>query len=156
MNTELLKSKNFAENIRKEFQEKADKNKKSTDNLFRTILITTIFSPVLILFPFDMYFPESISQLFSKVIPAILTGITAFSTGWLNIKKPQDKWTLYRTAQREVELELTYYENSVNGYTLENREKKIIEETTRIYKDKHFAWVKIVPKLDDLNSTPNS
>ncbi len=91
----------YARKILKSVREKAEENKKLTNRLFLVVLFATIFSPILILLPLPQW---------SKIVPAVLTGSAALASGWVQLKRPQERWALYRTAQREIEYEIDQYE----------------------------------------------
>jgi hypothetical protein len=62
------------------------------------VLFSTVISPVLILI--------SDIDITSKYIPAFLTASASLSTYWIQLRKPQERWVVYRTAQREIKFEM--------------------------------------------------
>ncbi|GAB4116455.1 MAG: DUF4231 domain-containing protein [Gammaproteobacteria bacterium] len=86
-----------------------------------------------------------------KVIPSLLSVCVAFSTGWLQLRKPQQLWSLYRTSQRELEDNLQKYRFSVGDYAeAANREKTLVERVTKIALDAHYAWLPMVPNPENM------
>lgn len=136
--------------VKNEVKNKANKNKTKTILLFFIILFTTIFTPLLILVPYDDYLSGFTLVFVSKILPALLTSIGGISSGWLQLRKPQEKWIIYRTYQREIEKSIIDFTHNINGYTDDNKEKKIVETVSEKHKDLHSEWVKKAPKLEDI------
>lgn len=87
----------------------------------------------------------------SKVIPSLLSVCVAFSTGWLQLRKPQQLWALYRTSQRELEDNLQKYRFCVEDYAdAESRDKLLVERVTKIALDAHYAWRPMVPNPENI------
>ena len=86
-----------------------------------------------------------------KVFPSLISVCVAFSTGWLQLRKPQQLWSLYRTSQRELEDNLHKYRFSVGIYAdTENSEKILVEKVTKIALDAHYSWLPIVPNPENM------
>lgn len=89
---------------------------------------------------------SSLQFLLGKVIPSLLSACVAFSTGWLQLRKPQRLWSLYRSSQRELEDNLQKYRFSVGEYAeAESPDKILVEKVTKIALDAHYAWLPMVP-----------
>lgn len=86
-----------------------------------------------------------------KVIPSLLSVCVAFSTGWLQLRKPQQLWSLYRTSQRELEDNLQKYRFHVEDYSEEDgRDRLLVERVTKIALDAHYAWLPMVPNPENI------
>ncbi|MES1946804.1 hypothetical protein C84B14_05631 [Salinisphaera sp. C84B14] len=86
-----------------------------------------------------------------KVIPSLLSVCVAFSTGWLQLRKPQQLWSLYRTSQRELEDNLQKYRFGVGDYAEKcDPDKLLVERVSKIALDAHYAWLPIVPSPENI------
>ena len=133
---------NYCEEKINEMKNKANHNKNETLWSFRIIMISTLAVPLFISF--------GDSNLLSKVIPSILSAISAFSTAWVQLRKPNQLWSLYRTAQRELENELDLYKFNSKKYSeVEHKEQLLIEEFFSKYYEVNDEWKKLVPKAED-------
>jgi hypothetical protein len=91
--------------------------------------------------------------VFSKLIPSLLSMAVAFSTAWLQLRKPQQLWALYRTSQRELEDNLYKYQYEIAEYgESSNPGKLLVENVTRIALDAHYSWLPMVPNPEDISS----
>jgi Protein of unknown function (DUF4231) len=97
------------------------------------------------------------SFVFSKLVPTILSAAVAFSTAWLQLRKPQQLWALYRTSQRELEDNLYKYQYRISEYsTHPEPDKLLIENVSRIALDAHYSWLPMVPNPEDIRSAQTS
>lgn len=93
---------------------------------------------------------------YSKLVPSLLASVTAFGTAWLQLRKPQELWSIYRTAQRNIEFSLVHYQFQVENYHGQPQEaldKTLISEVTAFSKSAHETWTKKIP--DNLNLEMN-
>ena len=133
----------YAERIKEGISNKADSNKTWSTRLFLIVLFATVLSPILILLP--------VCDWFSKYLPAFLTASAALASGWIQLRKPQERWTLYRTAQREIEFEIDQYNHKIGEYQDERTRNAILsDKVSRRALQLHFEWIPIVPKAEDL------
>ncbi|MEB8475011.1 DUF4231 domain-containing protein [Acidithiobacillus ferriphilus] len=131
------------------FEEKATHNKSESMLCFWTSMGGSLLVPVFVTLGPGMAgalgFPGAGFWL-GKVIPSLLSVCVAFSTGWLQLRKPQQLWPLYRTSQRELEDNLHKYRFSVDDYSdAGDRDKLLVERATKIARDAHYAWLPMVP-----------
>jgi Protein of unknown function (DUF4231) len=121
---------------------KAASNKRLTTFLFLTILIPTTVSPILILAAND--------PLAAKVLPSILSACAAVASAWIQLRKPQERWAIYRTAQREVEFEIDQYQFG-NGRYAEpaGRGSLLADAVSKRALQLHFEWLPIAPRAED-------
>ncbi len=94
--------------------------------------------------------------LFSKLIPSILSIAVAFSTAWLQLRKPQQLWALYRTSQRELENCLSEFQYKINDFeNCSDTEKLLAQKVSKIALAAHYDWLQMVPNPENL-STPSA
>ena len=94
--------------------------------------------------------------LFSKLIPSILSIAVAFSTAWLQLRKPQQLWALYRTSQRELENCLSEFQYKINDFeNCTDTEKLLAQKVSKIALAAHYDWLPMVPNPENL-STPSA
>lgn len=139
MTEELLK---FCNEKIEEMAKKADHNKRETLWSFKVIMISSLVIPLFIAF--------GPNEWISKVIPSVLSAVSAFVTAWIQLRKPNQLWTLYRTSQRELEQEVNLYKFESKKYkSSENKEQLLIEEFSEKYYKINEQWAKLVPKSED-------
>ena len=95
--------------------------------------------------------------IFSKLVPTLLSVAVAFSTAWLQLRKPQQLWALYRTSQRELEDKLYKYQYLISEYSDHpDPGKLLVENVAKIALDAHYSWLPMVPNPEDIRSAPQS
>jgi len=142
----------FAEKIRDGIFKKANINKKWATFLFGIIILATVLSPTLIL--------VSNNDIISKYTPAGLTVLAAISAYWIQVRKPNERWVLYRTYQREIEHEINSYKFATGKYKDAQEKEKLLAESINDKALKlHYDWIPMVPKateLEELLPTPKT
>ncbi len=134
----------YAKKICRGIKKKADGNRLQSTFLFITVLAVTVFSPILILM--------SLGDLYSRFLPAILTACAAFATGWLQLRKPQERWVLYRTAQREIEFEIDQYIYGNGNYEKENDKDAVLAgRVSKRALNLHYEWAPMIPSASELD-----
>lgn len=128
------------------FKSKADHNKSETLLLFTVLLLSTLAAPLLIaLGP---------GVLFGKVLPSVLSSVSSGCAIWLQLRKPQQLWTLYRTAQRRLEAEEIGYRFGVNGYDQAPAPAKLLaQRTAQICTTTNDLWAPLVPNPENFLSS---
>ena len=92
--------------------------------------------------------------VFSKLIPSILSISVAFSTAWLQLRKPQQLWALYRTSQRELENCLSEFQHKIKDFKdCEDCDKLLAEKVSEIVLSSHYAWLPMVPNPENVTSS---
>lgn len=125
------------------FKEKADHNKREALWSFRIIMLSTVAIPTLIAFGDD--------EFLSKLLPSCLSCLSAFLTAWIQLRKPNQLWKLYRTTQRQLESELELYQFSAGLYKNEKtRDTLIVERINEIYLSTNDGWSQLVPNKSDI------
>ncbi|WP_335923765.1 DUF4231 domain-containing protein [Shewanella chilikensis] len=151
------KSKGLAEKYAIEqadhYKKKADHNKFESILCFRGVMICTLLAPLFVSLGEGVWL--------SKIIPSLLSAIAAFSTAWLQLRKPQALWTVYRTAQRKIEATLVHYQFRVGKFdglsdSIDQADKLLISEVTNFSSEAHNIWTKNVPDTSALNIDKSS
>lgn len=148
MNLKEMTAKEYASEQIEHFKEKADHNKIESIWCFRLIMVCSLLSPIFISLGEGFWY--------SKLVPSLLASVTAFGTAWLQLRKPQELWSIYRTAQRNIEFSLVHYQFQVENYHGQPQEaldKTLISEVTAFSKSAHETWTKKIP--DNLNLEKN-
>ena len=94
--------------------------------------------------------------ILSKLIPSILSVAVAFSTAWLQLRKPQQLWALYRTSQRELENCLSEFQYRIKDFKDsidEDANKLLAEKVSEIALASHYAWLPMVPNPENISSS---
>jgi ABC-type enterochelin transport system permease subunit len=82
----MKESLDYAEQIAKTFKNKADLNKKESLACFTFILVSSLSAP--------LFITLGKGDLLGKIIPSILSVMTAGLTSWLQLHKPQKLWSM--------------------------------------------------------------
>jgi hypothetical protein len=129
--------------IRRGFREKANHNKKESQFYFCVIICFTLAAPLFVTMA-DGWF-------WGKLVPATLSVLAAGATAWLQLRKPQRLWTLYRRAQRELEREMAAYDFHLGDYDeVSERDKLLASRVSEIAFRVHQQWEGLVPEPDNL------
>jgi|ERR1700730_13154826 len=92
--------------------------------------------------------PEWIS---GKLIPSALSLIAAAAVAWLQLRRPQQLWSIYRTAQRELEDNKTRFLYRIDAYAVDpNTETLLAKNVANILIGVHRQWVPLVPSPERL------
>src|SRR5690606_10270978 len=120
----------YAEKISKSFKAKADHNKTESLTCFTLILVASLSAPLFITLGEGVFL--------GKVVPSILSVIAAGLTSWLQLRKPQKLWSMYRGAQRLIEDNVTKYNFKVGGYkTSADADSLLAEKVAEIALNAH-------------------
>lgn len=132
----------------KHFQSKADNNKAESIWCFRGVMICSLLAPLFVSLGEGVWL--------SKVIPSGLSAIAAFSTAWLQLRKPQTLWSVYRTTQRRIETTLIHFRYKSEDYEDTSdvgADKLLISKVTSFASEAHNMWTKSVPDTDSLKES---
>ncbi|EMI7380071.1 DUF4231 domain-containing protein [Salmonella enterica] len=142
-------SRNLALNEAAHFSSKADHNKNESLFFFSAALFGSLLTPI--------FFTLGDSVLYSKIIPSLLSALSAFSVSWLQLRKPQQLWHLYRSCQREIENLILKYDYGIVPFN--NSDCKSIQNFIAqliIIKEKsHANWSKLTPSPESITSSDN-
>ena len=135
--------------IRAAMKEKSNHNKFESQFCFFSAIIFSISAPLFIAF--------GIGDFWGKIVPAVLSALVAASTSWLQLRQPQRLWSIYRTAQRELEDEKVKFDHDLNEYDGSlDKLKLLAERTAKIAMGVHRQWEGIVPDSSSLGAIPLS
>jgi hypothetical protein len=124
------------------FRKKADHNKNEALYSFMIVISTTLCAPLFITLASGFFW--------GKVVPSILSLLAAGATAWLQLRKPQQLWSLYRGAQRELEDQETKYIFGLDQYDSSDRDKLLAERVATIALNVHYQWLPLVPNPEQL------
>ena len=133
----------YARSTRDGIKKKADANKRGATLLLLVVLSATAIAPILILMP--------LPDVGSKFLPAFLTATAALAAGWSQLRKPQERWIVYRTAQREIEFEIDQYSYGNGHYSNDDtRDSVLADRISKRALQLRFEWVPMVPTSKDI------
>ncbi|AIY63832.1 DUF4231 domain-containing protein [Pseudoalteromonas piratica] len=127
------------------FKKKADHNKKESLWCFRIIMFGTLSAPLLVGLGEGVFY--------AKVLPSILSAVAAFCTAWLQLRKPQELWSIYRNAQRQIEVQITHFDFNVAEYAGLDEDKKneqLALNISDLVLETNNRWTKQVPNPSNL------
>src|SRR5215813_13761702 len=131
----------YYSDIRKGLREKANHNKLESQIGFFSIICFTLAAP--------LFVTMGEGWLWGKLVPAVLSVCAAGATAWLQLRKPQRLWAIYRRAQRELEREKAAYDFGLNGYCeTTGRDKMLVSRVSEIAFRVHEQWEGLVPEPD--------
>ena len=139
--------------VRKGMREKANHNKFEAQYIFYAIICFTLSAPLFVTLGEGWFF--------GKLTPAALSVFAAGASAWLQLRKPQRLWAIYRRAQRELEREKVSYDFGLRQYQEGgNKEGILAKRVSEIAFGVHEQWEGLVPESDSLDSmtpsvTPN-
>lgn len=132
----------------KHFQSKADHNKAESIWCFRGVMICSLLAPLFVSLGEGVWL--------SKVIPSVLSVIAAFSTAWLQLRKPQTLWSVYRTTQRKIEHTLIHFKYKTGDFEEISdvvADKLLISKVISFASEAHHMWTKAVPDTNLLKES---
>jgi hypothetical protein len=139
----------FAEATLQGFKKKADHNKNESLWCFIAVVSCSLLSPLFVTLGDGL--------VFGKIIPSVLSLTAAASTAWLQLRKPQTLWALYRDCQRRIEDHLYKYRYHLGEYAGEAavRESLLADHVRAVAWDAHIHWLPLVPTPEaiDLKKT---
>jgi hypothetical protein len=135
--------------VRKGLREKANHNKQESQIGFFSIICFTLTAP--------LFVTMGEGWFWGKLLPAILSVLAGGATAWLQLRKPQRLWAIYRRAQRELEREKAAYDFGLNPYgEATGRDKMLAAKVSEIAFRVHEQWEGLVPEPDTLTvKTPS-
>ncbi|WP_236201180.1 SLATT domain-containing protein [Pseudomonas pseudonitroreducens] len=134
----------FCENLINGFKEKAGHNETEAMVWFAITMGGSLVAPLFVTLGGDDF-------VLSKIIPSIISTIVAFGTAWLQLRKPQHLWALYRGCQRKLEDNLARYRFKIEEYSQEGAEKYLARKCAEIAMEAHNEWLPMVPRGESLS-----
>lgn len=129
------------------FKSKADHNKNESLACFIVVVACSLISP--------LFVTLGDGTLWGKIIPSVLSLSAAGSTAWLQLRKPQNLWSLYRDCQRRIEDHLYKYDHRLAEYEATDAERsKLLADIVRtVAWDAHQRWLPLVPTPEVIGSS---
>jgi hypothetical protein len=129
------------------FQRKADHNKKESLFCFTVVVTFSLASPLFVTLGEGL--------ILGKIVPSVLSLSVAASTAWLQLRKPQNLWSLYRDCQRRIEDSLYKYRYRLAEYDSPEADRsRLLADTVRIVAwEAHQRWLPLVPTPEAIGSS---
>ena len=136
----------YYSSVRRGLRQKANHNKVESQLAFAMIIIATLLIP--------LFITLGEGAFWGKFVPASLSVLAAGFTSWLQLRKPQRLWAIYRRAQRELEREKAAYDFKLDAYAeIEDSDKLLAQRVSEIAFQVHEKWEGLVPEPDALSNT---
>jgi hypothetical protein len=124
---------------------KADHNKNEALRSISLVMGCTLIAPLFLAF--------GEGTIPGKIVPSVLSLFASVATTWMQIRKPQQLWALYRTAHRELEYELNMFKFRAGDYeNAEKPETMLAARSCEIALNVHNKWLGLVPSAESLKS----
>ncbi|HEK0906694.1 TPA: DUF4231 domain-containing protein [Pseudomonas putida] len=133
----------FCKSLIAGFKVKAKHNKQESMFFFMLTMLGSLAAPLFVTLGGDDF-------ILTKVIPSILSALVAFGTAWLQLRKPQHLWALYRGCQRKLEDNLYRYKFKVGDYAGGDVNVLLAERCADIAMEAHNEWLPIMPRGENL------
>lgn len=135
----------YYKSVRKGMREKANHNKLEAQICFTAIIACTLLAP--------LFVTLGNGTFLSKVIPSLLSVTAGGLTSWLQLRKPQRLWVLYRRAQRELEEQKANFDFKDGDFAdSEEADKLLARKVTQTARWVHDSWEGLVPEPEMLAS----
>jgi hypothetical protein len=135
----------YYKSVRKGMREKANHNKVEAQLCFATIILCTLLAPLFVTLGDGVFL--------AKVLPSLLSVTAGGLTSWLQLRKPQRLWVLYRRAQRELEEQKANYDFKDGEFANSVEPDKLLaRKVTYVARWVHDSWEGLVPEPEMLAS----
>jgi len=139
--SEILK---HAEKTIDGFKEKANHNKDESLTCFILILISSLSAP--------LFITLGSGTFLTKILPSILSVLAGGLTSWLQLRKPQKLWSMYRGSQRMIEDNVLRYKYHVGEYkNCGDPDSLLAEKIAEICLAAHTEWVSVIPNPEHIS-----
>src|SRR6266404_2313573 len=89
--------------------------------------------------------------ILGKLVPSMLSLVAAAAMAWLQLRKPQQLWSTYRTAQRELEDQKNRFTYRIGVYADDPEPERLLAKNVAdIAIGVHHHWVSLVPSPEQL------
>ena len=131
--------------VRAGFRDKANHNKTEAQGCFAAIIVCTLAAP--------LFVTLGEGFILEKVVPSVLSVMAAALTTWLQLRKPQRLWVIYRRAQRELEQAKANYDfNDAEFDGAADKDRLLARRVTAVAKGAHDEWEGLIPEPEALGS----
>ena len=142
----LGSAQSFCRSTIEGFAAKAAHNKTESQTCFMVVVLCTAVDPLFITLGEGFWW--------GKAIPAALSTLAALATAWLQLRKPQQLWSLYRSAQRDLEDQEIKRWFLIDEYATDpDPDKLLATKVAAIALNVHHQWVPMVPSQDHLKTS---
>ena len=142
----VAQAEGYCQKLIEGFDSKANHNKRELLVCFMAAVICTTATPLFITLGPEFFW--------GKVVPSVLSAVATAATAWLQLRKPQHLWAMYRTAHRELQDHQTRYNHKIGAYADDaERHKILVENAADIAIDAHYDWLPVIPNVSQLNQS---
>lgn len=142
----VVAAESYCHELIRDISKKAEHNKRESLGCFMLAVVCTTTVPLFITLGEGFWL--------SKVVPSCLSAIATGATAWLQLRKPQHLWALYRTAHRELQDHRTRYVHRLDVYADSHERHKILAENAAdIAIDLHYNWLPVIPTVQQLTQS---
>ena len=136
--------------VRAGLKEKADHNKIESQAAFSVVICSSLLA--------SLFVTLGEGLVWGKIVPAFLSVLSTAAASWLQLRKPQRLWAIYRRGQRQLEWEKTAFDFKLEDYSQQaDPEKLLAQRIVTIETDVHEKWEGLVPDVDSLSTiTPKA
>lgn len=135
----------YYNSVRRGMREKSNHNKIEAQGCFATIIVCTLAAP--------LFVTLGDGAILGKVVPSVLSVTAGGLTSWLQLRKPQRLWVLYRRAQRELEEQKANYDFKDGDFASEaDPDKLLARKITHVARWVHDSWEGLVPEPEMLSN----
>lgn len=129
----------YYSSMRRGMREKADHNKSEAQLCFAAIIACTLVAP--------LFVTLSDSFFWGKALPSFLSVTAAGLTSWVQLRRPQKLWVIYRRAQRELEQLKADYDFKDGQFASDPAPEKLLaRKVTAVGRWVHDQWEGLVPE----------
>ncbi|WP_457280909.1 DUF4231 domain-containing protein [Polaromonas sp. P5_D5] len=138
----------FADDTLRGFKRKSDHNKSESLACFALVVVCSLVSP--------LFVTLGEGAFLGKIVPSVLSLSAAASTAWLQLRKPQSLWSLYRDCQRRIEDHVYKYQYHLGPYATDDTERsRLLADAVRaVAWDAHQRWLPLVPTPEAVGTKP--
>ena len=131
--------------VRSGLKEKADHNKIESQISFFAVICFSLLA--------TLFVALGEGPFWGKIVPASLSVLSTVAASWLQLRKPQRLWAIYRRGQRQLEREKTEFDFKLEDYGQHaDPEKLLAQRIANIEFDVHEKWEGLVPDVDSLST----
>jgi hypothetical protein len=132
----------YASRIALGLKKKANAKERESEWSFRLIILGTLAAPAFVTLGSNLWT--------GKVVPVVLSLMAGAATAWIQLRKPQQLWALYRTMQRKCELQIDRHKFRLGEYDGDDADARLAESVSSIAWETHERWLPLVPNAANL------